>query len=122
MKTDKIKIKNATREEIVNEINMANEELSDRMFSVSGARSQKLMSYISEIQKELDMRDATLEERQSIQENIDKISKPTGINFWELLEKYDNKKLADDIGEIMDREIYSKLPKGEFITGIIEAK
>ena len=35
----------------------------------------------------LSMRNATLEERQSIQENIDKISKPTGVNFWELLEK-----------------------------------
>jgi hypothetical protein len=33
------------------------------------------------------MRESTPEERQSIQENIDKISKPTGVNFWELLEK-----------------------------------
>ena len=36
------------------------------------------------------MRDATLEEQQAIQDNIDKISKPTGVNFYELLENYLN--------------------------------
>lgn len=120
MKADKIK--NATREELVKEINIIEEELSDRMFPVSYTRSQKLIDCKSEIQKELNMRDATLEEQQTIQENIDKISKPTGINFWELLEEHDNRKLADNISEIMDEEIYSKFPKGEFITGIIEIK
>ena len=29
------------------------------------------------------MRDATPEEQQSVQEYIDKISKPTGVNFWD---------------------------------------
>lgn len=85
MKADKIKIKNATREELVNEINMVNEELSDRMFPVSGARSQKLIDYKSEIQKELGLRDATLEEQRTIQKNIDKISKKTGFNFWDAM-------------------------------------
>jgi hypothetical protein len=33
------------------------------------------------------MRPATLEEQQSIQEHIEAISKPTGINFWDVLEK-----------------------------------
>ena len=33
------------------------------------------------------MRDATLEEQQAIQENIDKISKPTGINFNDYLKQ-----------------------------------
>ena len=33
------------------------------------------------------MRDATLEEQQVIQENIDKISKPTGINFNDYLKQ-----------------------------------
>ena len=47
------------------------------------------------------MRDATLEEQQVVQENIDKISKSTGINFWELLKEYE---------------------EGEFVTEIIEAK
>ena len=32
------------------------------------------------------------------------------------------KKAADDIGEIMDREIYSKFHQGEFIQEIIEMK
>lgn len=59
------------------------------------------------------MRDATLEEQKAIQDNIDKISIPTGYNFWELL---------DDIGEIMDREIYSKFPQGEFLVEIVEVK
>lgn len=101
MKTDKIKIKNATREELVNEINMVNEELSDRMFPVSGARSQKLIDYISEIQKELNMRDATLEEQQAIQDNIDKISKPTGVNFWDSLEGCKNKSPLKELKEII---------------------
>lgn len=33
------------------------------------------------------MRDATLEEQQAIQENIDKISKPTGVNFNDYLKQ-----------------------------------
>ena len=32
------------------------------------------------------MRDATLKEQQSIQEHIDEISEPTGVDFYELLE------------------------------------
>lgn len=42
------------------------------------------------------MRDATLEEQKIIQENIDKVSKSTRVNFWELLEKYENEKLAEE--------------------------
>lgn len=39
------------------------------------------------------MRPATLEEQQSIQEYIDKISKPTGYNFWDsFTEELDNTK------------------------------
>ena len=31
------------------------------------------------------MRDATPEEMQSVEEHIDSISKPTGVNFWEVV-------------------------------------
>jgi hypothetical protein len=34
----------------------------------------------------LNMRDATLEEQQHVQEQINKISKPTGINFYDFYE------------------------------------
>lgn len=33
------------------------------------------------------MRDATKEERNSIQKYVNSISEDTGINFWEILEK-----------------------------------
>ena len=49
--------------------------------------AQKLREYKCEIEKELQMRDATPEEQNSIKENIKKISKPTGINFYDYLEE-----------------------------------
>lgn len=37
------------------------------------------------------MRDATREEQQTIQKNVDKISTPTGVNFWDFIDDYFNK-------------------------------
>lgn len=55
------------------------------------------------------MRDATLEEQKSVQENIDKISRPTRVNFWELLEEHNNKELLRGLQEQYNKcwELYS---------------
>lgn len=45
-----------------------------------------------------DMRDATPEEEQAIQENIKKISKPTGINFYDYLDQVLKNDSWDDVG------------------------
>lgn len=39
-----------------------------------------------------------------------------------LIDRLVIKRVADDISEVMDREIYSKFPQGEFIQEIIEMK
>ena len=55
------------------------------------------------------MRDTTLEEQKSVQENIDKISRPTRVNFWELLEEHNNKELLKGLQEQYNKcwELYS---------------
>lgn len=48
------------------------------------------------------MREATLEEQRVIQENIDKVSRPTGVNFWspiEAIEEFNNQKWLDELKE-----------------------
>ena len=45
------------------------------------------------------MRDATPEEQKSIHGYIDKISKPTGVNFWDPIEALDKDFIEDKIGE-----------------------
>lgn len=57
--------------------------------------------------KELELlcRDATPEEEQHIQENIDKISKSTRVNFWDLLEEHEIEALKEQAGKCW--ELYS---------------
>ena len=52
--------------------------------SLEEIRNEKEKLY-KEIMRE--MRDATSEERQSVQKYIEKISKPTGVNFYDFFDK-----------------------------------
>ena len=55
------------------------------------------------------MREATLKEQRIVQENIDKIAKPTGVNFWKLLKEHNNKELLRGLQEQYNKcwELYS---------------
>ena len=47
-------------------------------------QKKEKVSFLDELTK--NMRDATPEEMQSVEEHIDSISKPTGVHFWEVVE------------------------------------
>lgn len=54
MKADKSKLKEASIDEILQEIQLVTEELSDMMFPPSGARAKELLQYKQELFNELD--------------------------------------------------------------------
>lgn len=51
--------------------------------TMQGLLEAAAIEFIDRLNK---MREVTLEERQSVQEYIDKISIPTGVNFYDLLD------------------------------------
>ena len=56
MNVDKIKIKNASTAELIEQLNTIEETMADRMFPVSYAAAQRLGKWKVEIQKELYLR------------------------------------------------------------------
>ena len=53
-------------------------------------KAQKICAIIGEEARPTDMRDATEEERKSVKDYVDSISKPTGVRFDELISKGDD--------------------------------
>ena len=56
MKADKEKLKNATKFDLIKEINLIDEELSNAMYSTSWARIKELLEYKDELKAELKRR------------------------------------------------------------------
>ena len=56
-------------------------------------------SSLSEVLENRRLRDATPEEQKSIQEYIDKISEPTGVNFLDPIKELDEDFIEEKIGE-----------------------
>lgn len=56
MKVDKTKLKSATKADLIKELNLIDEELSNDMYPVSWARYKELLEYKKEIQSELNNR------------------------------------------------------------------
>lgn len=56
MKADKEKLKNATKFDLIKEINLIDEELSNATYSISWARTKELLEYKDELKAELKRR------------------------------------------------------------------
>ena len=56
MKADKTKLKSATKADLIKELSLIDEELSNDMHPVSWARCKELLEYKKEIQSELNNR------------------------------------------------------------------
>ena len=56
MKADKEKLKNATKFDLIEEIDLIDEELSNAMYSTSWARTKELLEYKDELKAELKRR------------------------------------------------------------------
>lgn len=53
MKADRNKLKNATEADLIREISLVNEELSNAMYPTSWARTKELLEYKDELKAEL---------------------------------------------------------------------
>lgn len=53
MRANKEKLKNATKADLIHEISLIDEELSNEMHPASWARCKELLEYKNELQKEL---------------------------------------------------------------------
>lgn len=56
MKADKNKLKNSTKADLIHEISLVNEELSNEMYPPSWARTKELLEYKDELIAELKIR------------------------------------------------------------------
>lgn len=56
MKADKYKLKNATKFDLIKEIDLIDEELSSVMYPPSWARTKELLEYKDELKSELETR------------------------------------------------------------------